>query len=177
MNKPLIFIMNGSGGCGKDTFVDLCREYSVYCVRHCSTIEPIKAAAKMLGWNGQKDEKSRKFLSDLKDLCTITYNTSFNYIAEEIENASDDDIEYIFIDCREPEEIYKIVHSFENVKTIYVDASARIPHITSNHADANTAQYPYDYYINNNGTLDDLKKLTKEFIQMWDKEIENEAFD
>ena len=63
------------------------------------------------------------------------------------------------------------------MKTIYVDASVRIPHITSNHADANTAQYPYDYYINNNGTLDDLKKLTKEFIQMWDKEIENGAFD
>ena len=61
-------------------------------------------------------------------------------------------------------------------KTIYIDASKRVPQINSNHADANVNNYVYDYYINNNGTLDDLKKLTKEFIQMWDKEIENGAF-
>jgi hypothetical protein len=171
-----MLILNGSGGSGKDTFAMLCNKYTPFCVRHCSTVEPIKAAASMLGWNHQKDEKSRKFLSDLKDLCTAAFDTSFNYIKEEYENAQDDDIEYLFVDSREPEEIKRFVEQF-GARTIYVDATARIPAITTNHADANVANYNYDYYINNNGTLEDLQAIAKDFMNKLDKEIDNETFD
>ena len=41
-----------------------------------SSVDKVKEAAKVLaGWNGEKDEKSRKFLSDLKD--GDNYNVEF----------------------------------------------------------------------------------------------------
>ena len=176
MSKPLVFILNGSGGCGKDTFGLFCAKYSKYGIRHCSTVDPIKQAALRMGWDGNKDEKGRKFLSDLKDLCTEAFDTSFNYIKEQIEDADFNDIEYLFVDCREPKEIDKLVSHF-GAKTIYIDASKRVPQINSNHADANVSNYVYDYYINNNGTIEDLQELAKGFMHMWDKEIEYGTFD
>lgn len=176
MIKTKMFILNGSGGSGKDTFAMLCDKYTPYCVRHCSTVEPIKAAASILGWNKQKDEKSRKFLSDLKDLCTVAFDTSFNYVKEEYENAQDDDIEFLFVDSREPEEIKRFVEQF-GARTIYIDAIKRVPPIITNHADANVANYKYDYYIDNNGTLDSLKEIVFEFMKELNKEVQNESFD
>ena len=174
--KTLMLILNGSGGSGKDTFAMLCDKFTDKCIHHCSTIQPIKTAAMHLGWKGIKDEKSRKFLSDLKDLCTKSFDTSFNYIKEEYENAQDDDIEYLFVDCREPEEIKRFVEQF-GARTIYIDATKRISAITTNHADANVANYEYDYYIDNNGTINALYEIARDFMNKLDKEIDNETFD
>ena len=60
-----IVVINGSVGVGKDTFVQFCAEYAP--IMNISSVDKVKEAAKVLaGWNGEKDEKSRKFLSDLK---------------------------------------------------------------------------------------------------------------
>ena len=170
MNRPLVYVLNGSGGCGKDTFVDLCDNYTDHHIWHISTITPIKDAAKLLGWDGNKDEKSRKFLSDLKDLCIKTLDTSFRHVVDKIYDAIYYNISYVFIDCREPEEIKRICDRF-GAKSIYIDASKRNPIITSNHADANVMNYNYDYYIDNNGTLEEFKNKAKEFIQKGDELI------
>lgn len=167
MNKPIIFVLNGSGGCGKDTFVSLCKDVTDKKIWHTSTVDLIKSAALLLGWNGEKTETSRKFLSDLKDLCTKAFDTSFRYIEDEISEAKTLNIDYVFIDCREPQEIKRICDAFD-AKSIYIDASKRVPFITSNHADAEVENYDYDFYIDNNGTLDQLKEkakiiMTKEF--------------
>ena len=172
----VVFVINGNGGCGKDTFIEYCNKATQYSIRNVSTIEPIKLAALSLGWNGQKDEKNRKFLSDLKDLCTNAFDTSFNYIREEIENANDDDIAYIFVHSREPEEIERFKKEF-NAITILIDASKRKQTIITNHADANVNNFKYDYYIENNGTLLEFENKAKEFIEYYDKEIENGTFD
>ena len=75
-----IVVINGSGGAGKDTFVQFCGEYTS--IMNISSVDKVKEAAKVLaGWNGEKDEKSRKFLSDLKEL-GIEYNDApFKYIS------------------------------------------------------------------------------------------------
>lgn len=164
MSNLKIYVLNGSGGCGKDTFVDLCMECADAIIWHISTITPIKEAAELLGWQGKKDEKSRKFLSDLKDLCTKAFDTSYNYIENQIYRAEQWGIDYIFIDCREPKEIERICKTF-NAKSIYIDASKRNPIITSNHADAEVMNYNYDFYIDNNDTLKELKEKAKEFIE------------
>ena len=164
MSKPLVYILNGSGGCGKDTFVNMCRIFSNKSIIHISTITPIKRAAKLLGWNGEKDENSRKFLSDLKDLCTKTFDTSFRYIEAELYDAEENDVDYVFIDCREPEEIKRLVKHF-GAQTIYIDASKRVKQITSNHADKNVQNYEYDLYIDNNGNYENLMKQAENFIK------------
>lgn len=171
--KPIVFIMNGSGGCGKDTFVELCHYNSCYTCWHISTITPIKEMAKMAGWNGEKDEASRRFLSDLKDLCTQAQDTSFRYVKEVIQDAEDDDIAYVFVDCREPEEIQRMVNEFGAI-TVYIDASKRVPFVTSNHADAEVANYNYDIYIDNNGNLGELGIQAEHMMDFYDKKIEKQ---
>ena len=64
----IVVIVNGCGGVGKDTFCDLVGKY-INCIT-VSSVHPIKESARHAGWNGEEDDKSRKFLSDLKDACT-----------------------------------------------------------------------------------------------------------
>ena len=66
MSKHEIFIINGSGGCGKDTFVELfSKHYGPDKVWNYSSVDKVKRIAKEIGWTGAKTEKDRKFLSDL----------------------------------------------------------------------------------------------------------------
>ena len=69
--KKLVFITNGTGGCGKDTFAEILNDFVD--VTKISSIDPVKQFARFMGWNGGKTEKDRKFLSDLK-LILIEYN-------------------------------------------------------------------------------------------------------
>ena len=62
MDKKVI-IINGTGGSGKDTFVEFCSEFKN--VMNISSVDKVKEAASILvGWNGEKDEKSMKLLVD-----------------------------------------------------------------------------------------------------------------
>jgi len=160
MNKQVI-IINGTGGSGKDTFVEFCSEFAK--VTNISSVDKVKEAAKILvGWNGEKDEKSRKLLVDLKQL-SIEYNNSpTKYIQEEYDKFIKDNSEYLFIHIREIEEIEKI-KKLLNAKTLLI-RNPRIALITSNNSDGNVYNYNYDYIIENDGTLEDLKQKAKKFI-------------
>ena len=155
-----IIVINGMGGVGKDTFVDCCCRNTSKKIINISTIDPIKELAKQIGWNGNKDNKDRKFLSDLKDLLTEYNNFSFQYVSKQIQANLDSDI--IFIHCREPKEIKKIVDGFGAV-TLLVK-NPRITPITSNHADAEVESYNYDYIINNDKSLISLIRKSAEFL-------------
>ena len=49
MSKEIV-IINGSGGVGKDAFVEFCNEFT--CVKNISSVDKVKEAAKILvGWN------------------------------------------------------------------------------------------------------------------------------
>lgn len=67
-----IIVINGRGGVGKDTLCDFVKEKydDTYGVQNISSITRIKEIAKDIGWDGNKDEKGRKFLSDLKKALT-----------------------------------------------------------------------------------------------------------
>lgn len=73
MNKQ-IFVINGSGGVGKDTFVELVsvelndKLKRFHTVVNFSSVDKVKEIAREIGWDGRKTEKDRKFLSDLKSL-------------------------------------------------------------------------------------------------------------
>lgn len=159
----MFFITNGSGGCGKDTMVEILSKK--FTVKKFSTIDPIKKVAMDLGWNGEKTEKARKYLSDLKDLSTDFLDYSFKYISnivKEYQKEISKDIIYI-IDIREPPEIKRVVENFPFIKTILITRESN-EEITSNHADRNVKNYDYDFYIKNNSTLVDFEKTVNEFI-------------
>ena len=160
MNKQVI-IINGTGGPGKDSFVRFCPEFAK--VTNISSVDKVKEAAKILvGWNGEKNEKARKLLVDLKQL-SIKYNDyPTKYIQEQYKIFEKNDSQYLFIHIREIEEIEKI-KKLLNAKTLLV-LNPRVALITSNSSDANVYKYEYDYKIENSGSLEDLKQKAKEFI-------------
>lgn len=160
MNKQVI-IINGTGGSGKDTFVRFCSEFAK--VTNISSVDKVKEAAKILvGWNGEKNEKARKLLVDLKQL-SIKYNDyPTKYIQEQYKIFEKSDSQFLFIHIREIEEIEKI-KKLLNAKTLLV-LNPRVALITSNSSDANVYKYEYDYKIENSGSLEDLKQKAKEFI-------------
>lgn len=157
-----VIIINGSGGVGKDTFIEFCQKYTK--VMNISSVDKVKEAAKVLaGWNGEKDEKSRKLLADLKEL-GIWYNDApFRYISERIKEFKESDDNIIFIHVREIEEIEKCKKEF-GAKTLLV-TNKNVPEILSNTSDSNVKNYNYDYYIKNDGTLEDLENVAETFVK------------
>ena len=158
MQKEII-IINGTGGSGKDTFVEFCSKYAN--VKNFSSIDKVKEIAKIIGWTGTKTEKDRKFLSDLKRLTTEYNDMAFNSIKEEIEKFNKTDEEIMFIHIREPEEIERAKLTF-NAKALLVKRIG-LKNIETNYSDASVDNYDYDYKIENT-TLEELDKKAYEFI-------------
>ncbi len=168
INCKKVVIVNGAGGVGKDTFVNLCSEIindnGGRTARHISAVDNIKLAAKILGWDGEKDVKSRKFLSDLKMLSIDFNDGPFESLAKEIEFfLSISKKSMLFIDIREPHEILKIESKF-NVITVLIK-SKRINSNYGNYSDDNVLNYHYGYVINNDGDIEQLKESAFNFLK------------
>ena len=162
--KKYIIIINGYGGSGKDTFVELVSKYNRVC--NFSSVDKVKEIAKIIGWNGKKDEKDRKFLSDLKKLTTDYNDMSFESIKSKVIEFNNSDDEIMFIHIREPEEIERAVKEF-NAKTLLIKRIG-LNKITSNYSDASVENYNYDYIIENT-TLEKLEESAKEFYNLINK--------
>jgi len=166
-----IIVINGSGGSGKDTFVEFVREcYTadksivVSCV---SSVEAVKEAAKVLGWDGNKDTKGRGFLAHLKDVSSLAYDGPFNYVANrcsKILQANQGKNNIIFIMCREPNEIDRLIKYYSPCSISLLIKRPGIPK-HGNHADDDVDNYNYDYTINNSGSLEDFKETARDFIR------------
>ena len=155
-----IVIINGTGGCGKDTFVEYCKKYCQ--VFNFSSIDKVKEIAKMIGWTGTKTEKDRKFLADLKKLTTDFNDMAFNSIKEAVNSFNNSDDEVMFIHIREPEEVDRAVKTFKARSLLIKRENQEI--IKSNYSDANIENYTYDYIIINT-TLEQLEKEAQNFIE------------
>lgn len=161
MNEKVKIIINGCGGVGKDPFVDYCRIFAN--ITNISSVDKIKEAAKILGWDGSKAEEDRKFLSDLKLLSTGYNNFPYEYIKQSIDNfMKDKSSNVLFIHLREPEEIEKVKQDFDCITVLVQNINK--DHIDSNMADANVHNYEYDFVINNDYDLDRLKQKAISFI-------------
>lgn len=155
-----IVVINGTGGCGKDTFVELCRKYiNIY---NFSSIDKVKEVAKVIGWSGSKSEKDRKFLADLKKLTTDYNDMAFNSIIDAVNIFKNSKDEIMFIHIREPEEIKRVVDKF-GAKSLLIKR-ARQELIKSNASDANVENYDYDYIIENT-TLEEYENKAINFIK------------
>ena len=159
MNKNII-VINGTGGSGKDTFVEYVSKYAK--VYNFSSVDKVKEIAKLIGWTGTKTDKDRKFLSDLKKLTTNYNDMSFVSIKEAINKFNTSDDEIMFIHIREPEEIQRVVDNF-SAKTLLIKREG-LKIIDTNSSDANVENYKYDYTIINT-TLENLDKSALDFVQ------------
>ena len=167
-----IILVNGYPESGKDTFVDFCLEILGPYGAKVSTIDFVKYLAAQCGWDGTKTLENRKFLSNLKDLLTKWADVPYHKTMCEIENHffgleqfNLRDMGVVFVMCREPEEIQKFVER-TGAKTLCVRREEAEKQKTSNHADAKVLEYKYDYYINNNYSLEHLKIAAKAFVDL-----------
>jgi hypothetical protein len=158
-----VFIINGSGGVGKDTFVELVSKAFNYSVMNFSSVDKVKEIAKIIGWTGGKTEEDRKFLSDLKLLCTNYNNMPFNSMRKKVKDFTESNARILFLHIREPEEIEKAKIAF-GAKTILIKRNAVKP-ITSNMADGNVFNYQYDIVVDNNDDKEHLNNIAKNFIE------------
>ena len=178
--KKIMVCINGSGGTGKDSFVDFCKTVAYsqdIFVANLSTVDKVKKAGRILGCTG-KSEEDRKFLSDLKDLAKKYNNHSRTYIEEQIRyfHSSNTLNTIIFVHAREPEEIAEFKKYF--VENGIVDdflsvlvSNSNVKKIDTNHADGNVNNYLYDYYIENNRELDELRDIAKVFVSYINSEF------
>jgi hypothetical protein len=159
-----IFITNGSGTNGKDTFAKAITKYiSTY---KYSSINLVKDMLKAAGIEGEtKTEEYRLLCSDMKDRLTKYDDIPFKDVASIVEDFNNNliDTNVLLIDIREPEEIARAVKAF-GAETVLI-RNPNVKKIESNHADANVEQFEYDYIIENDGTLEQLDKMAYLFSE------------
>ncbi len=163
--KKLCIVINGAGGVGKDTLCDFANKY--FKVMNISSITPIKELAAMCGWDGRKDDRSRKFLSDLK-LLTVEYNDfPTNWAKERYTEFLDSDCELLFVHIREPGEIEKFVSATAGeAKTLLVRGGERMKKAHyGNSSDDEVENYDYDFYFVNDGSLEDAERDFAAFLR------------
>ena len=157
MNKAIL-VINGQGGVGKDALCEIAEKH--FKVKNISSITPIKEIAKMCGWDGKKDDRSRKFLADLKQL-SVEYNDYPTlWAVEQYKAFLSSEEEVMFVHIREPEEIKKFVNGTDGkAKTLLVRAGDRIKRgAFGNAADDLVENYDYDLYFMNDKTLEEAEE-------------------
>ena len=164
----LVFIVNGKPRAGKDTFAMILNRYmNVY---KYSAVTKVKEIATLCGWDGQKEERDRKFLHELKMLTSEYSDMAYQDVVNEIKKYRNGEIEadIFIVDVREPEEIERLAKEV-GALTVFIENN-NVPAITSNAADANVENYEYDFVVSNNGTMNDFEeeiKLFMEFLMMF----------
>lgn len=153
-----VIVINGMGGVGKSTFISLCHEINPSVIE-TSTVDFVKEIALQAGWDGNKDEIGRKFLSELKDALEHYHDIPNQKVDEFIKSHPDN---IIFVNAREPHNVqyYKNKH---NAITVLV-TNLNVKMVRGNHADENVYDYNYDVHIENSGTLEQLKNSAKVFL-------------
>ena len=157
-------VINGVARSGKNTFVSFVDDFIKYKmssfveVYDISSVDKVKIAACILGWDQEKDDKGRKFLSDLKNMSTELYDGPMRYMKE---YADMDGIKFFHI--REPEEIARFVE--EHPETITLCINRPGVETPNNMADRGVDQYTYNFYINNDEDLKELRIRAYQFIQ------------
>lgn len=164
--KKYVFVINGPGGVGKDTLCDLAAKH--FRVYNVSSITPIKELATLCGWHGEKNDRARKFLADLKGL-TVAYNDyPTKWITEKYHAFCKSEDEVMFVHIREGAEIKKFVAATNGEAiTLLIRGGKRFQRRNAtygNAADDEVENYRYDYVFYNDRPLDRTEEAFVSFL-------------
>ena len=168
MRDKLIIIINGVGGVGKDTIVDIVANH--YAVRNVSSVKPFKRLLTTfgVGESQQKTLKGRKLLSDLKKAFDEYNDRSTAYLTKELtEFINHEDQQIMFAHIREPEYIAKfkdIAEHFVTVVTLLITGRNE-DMVYGNMADDGVMDYHYDAIFKNDCSLEELEGRFMEFFE------------
>lgn len=172
MNQ-IVIIINGSGGVGKDQFIIFFEgiiNKELYTIYNISTIDPVRKIIPLLGIPENKNEKLRKFMSDVKDTWSECFDGPFMYIIDKVSDIMGNhskvkNIPIVFVHSREPNEINRFKNCFSAIGIYTTTLLIKRPgyKIESNHADANVDNYIYDNTIYNDNSLISLMGKVKNY--------------
>lgn len=166
MGKTVVILINGYNGVGKDTLVDSAKSITSESIHNISTVDKIKEAAVILGWNGIKDDTARAALHDLKKLSNKYFNHSRSYVENFTRQHSNC---FIFVHCREPLELEYFKKFIPEVKpdtecySLLVTNDRVTP--ADNAADQGVFEFTYDFIVKNNSTIEDLQKEARNLLE------------
>lgn len=157
-----VLIVNGQPQSGKDTFAAILGNH--FNVSTYSSVDKIKEMALKFGWDGLKDEKGRKLLSELKKALVEYDDLPTKYMEERYKDFIDDsDEEILVLFIRETEEIEKAKQRFF-ARTVFVN-NPRASRVVSNDSDRNISSSGYDYVVPNDGTLQEYEETIEQFAK------------
>ncbi len=161
--RKITIVINGKGGVGKDTICDIVSKN--FPTMSVSAITPIKEIALKYGWSGEKDLKSRRFLSELKRVFTEYNDLSTNYLlSKHKEFLSDENLEIIFVHIREADQIEAFLEKIDNFKTTLLIKKRDLP-IYNNVSDDNAENFSYSYTYMNDKSIEKLEEDFMDFFQ------------
>lgn len=177
LNKKLIVIINGPAGVGKDTMIEEYSKRTKNSVYNYSSIDYFKEVAKRdFCWDGKKNEKGRKLLSNIKAIA-YEYNDLPTEITvrkvEQFYDMSYKNDAVMFVHIREKDETDKLVKRLEEkcipVKTIFIYTTREIESFKNNKSDEYSSDWrnglnDYDILIVN----DDLDAAVNEMSSIID---------
>ena len=164
-----IIIINGRGGVGKDTMINVLQNSDQYAGRvgNISSIDPIRKAVNNLIGNQDpiKDNKYRKLLSDVK-MALTAYNDIPTLLVyrEALKIIDNENIEFLFVHIREPEEIEKFINTCNLLATRDFDIITLLIKNTNkeissqsfgNISDDSVDNYKYDFIFNNSRDINE----------------------
>ncbi len=154
--KKLVIIINGRGGVGKDTLCDMVSKKVL--TMNISSITPVKEIAMSCGWEGEKTDKSRKFLSDLKKVL-IEYNDyPTKYLLKQYKKFLESDSQILFVQIREAMEIDKFKAYIEvPCISLLITRSSQDFTKWGNLSDDEVELYNYDYEFDNCISLEEVE--------------------
>lgn len=180
--RTMVFILNGAGANGKDTFVarlsnsDIMAEYAI--VAHISSVDRVyDAISALLGTvHYEKTNEWRTLMAKVKSAWLEYDDGPYHYVMDKIMEhyANHRNREsYLFIDIREPNEINRVRTECMNrgipCFTVYVHG-LNAPENYTNSSDRNVESYTYDFVIHN--IPDDYEYLDREIelFALWAKQ-------
>jgi len=168
-----VIVINGTAQTGKDKFVSFFNEVATELrVKNYSSIDRVKQIAEIcFGWDTKKNDKSRRFLSEIKRIWTDFNDGPFEVIKNQIDvdiiysknNNKDVSKNIYFIHIREPEEIKK-VKKYYDIFCVTLLIKKDVDFIPDNDSDKNVENFDYDYIVDNNGSEEELKIRAEEFL-------------
>lgn len=132
-----------------------------------SAIDPIKEIARQNGWRGEKDDKARLFLAELKRAFANYNNLPTEYLKKKTEEFLNSSSEMLFVHIREADQIdqYKrAIYPHQCVTLLIKRAIVDHYHRFGNAADDEVEHYRYDFVFENNLPIEESTAVFYAFI-------------
>lgn len=156
-----IVVLNGNPGAGKNTFADMCGDFSY--TDHISYVDLTRSILDTVRISyHNKTKADRQLIEAVNDALEKHSDIPFKDICRYTENFSKKFEGILFVDIRKPENIKRFCEKFPEAVTVFVDDGKPESDVTV--SDSTVKGMTYDYVIMNKGTMSELKEAARSFV-------------